>query len=347
MSYGDDSKRKRRLAIIGVSSMLLVAMVVAVTVGVGLNKDGNDDLNGSSHKSTSQVSPSVKAVKAICQPTDYRKTCEESLQEAAGNTTDPKELIKIAFKIAEKQINEASEKSKLLEELSKDPRTRGAFQSCKELMNMSVGELKQSLDKVTDFDLSELEKMMADVKTWLSASITYQETCLDGFENTTTDAGKKMKKGMKLGMELSANLLDIVSGISSAIPSLESFTHRRLLQDDLPILGHGDQFPTWTDFGKRRLLAEPASKIKADIVVAKDGSGDFSTIREALKQVPIKSKKAFVLYIKAGVYQEYLEISKGMINLVVIGDGRENTRIIGNKNFVDGINTFHTATVGM
>jgi pectinesterase len=54
-----------------------------------------------------------------------------------------------------------------------------------------------------------------------------------------------------------------------------------------------------------------------------------------------------VLHIKAGVYQEYLEISKGMINLVVIGDGRENTRIIGNKNFVDGINTFHTATVGM
>jgi pectinesterase len=66
-----------------------------------------------------------------------------------------------------------------------------------------------------------------------------------------------------------------------------------------------------------------------------------------LKHVPIKSKKAFVLHIKAGVYQEYLEISKGMINLVVIGDGRENTRIIGNKNFVDGINTFHTATVGM
>ncbi|KAL3573432.1 hypothetical protein D5086_024045 [Populus alba] len=347
MSYGDDSKRKRRLAIIGVSSMLLVAMVVAVTVGVGLNKDGNDDLNGSSHKSTSQVSASVKAVKAICQPTDYRKTCEESLQKAAGNTTDPKELIKIAFKIAEKQINEASEKSKLLEELSKDPRTRGALQSCKELMNMSVGELKQSLDKVTDFDLSELEKMMADVKTWLSASITYQETCLDGFENTTTDAGKKTKKGMKLGMELSANLLDIVSGISSAIPSLESFTHRRLLQDDLPVLGHGDQFPTWTDFGTRRLLAAPVSKIKADIVVAKDGSGDFSTIREALKKVPIKSKKAFVLYIKAGVYQEYLEISKGMINLVVIGDGRENTRIIGNKNFVDGINTFHTATVAV
>ncbi|KAJ6384573.1 hypothetical protein OIU78_027807 [Salix suchowensis] len=346
MSYGDDdSKRKRRLAIIGVSSMLLVAMVVAVTVGVGLNSSGDDKLNDSSHKSTSQVSASMKAVKAICQPTDYRKTCEENLQKAAGNTTDPKDLIKIAFKIAEKQINEAAKKSKLLEELSKDPRTRGALQSCKELMNMSVGELKQSLDKVTDFDLSEIETMVADVKTWLSASITYQETCLDGFENTTTDAGKKMKKGMKLAMELSANLLDIVSGLSSAIPSLESYTHRRLLQDDLPVLGHGEQFPEWTDMGTRRLLAAPVSKIKADIVVAKDGSGDFTTITEALNHVPIKRKKAFVLHIKEGVYQEYLEIR--MDNLVVIGDGREKTRITGNKNFVDGINTFRTSTVAV
>jgi pectinesterase len=253
----------------------------------------------------------------------------------------------MAFKIAEKHVNEASKKSKVLEELSKDPRTRGALQSCRELMTMSVDELKQSLNKVTDFDITEIEKLMADVKTWLSASITYQETCLDGFQNTTTNAGKEMKKGLKLSMELSANLLAIVSGISSAIPSLESLGQRRLLQDDLPVLGHGDQiFPTWTDFGKRRLLAAPASKIKADIVVAKDGSGDFSTIRDALHHVPIKSSKTFVLYIKAGIYQEYIDFNKSMTNLMVIGDGRETTRIVGNKNFVDGINTYHTATVG-
>ncbi|CAK7340614.1 unnamed protein product [Dovyalis caffra] len=346
MSYGDDSKKKRRLAVIGVSSLLLVAMVVAVTVGVGLNNDSNENVNDSSHKSTSQVSPTVKAVKAICQPTDYRKTCEENLQKAAGNTTDPKELIKIAFKVAEKHINEASKKSKLLEELSKDPRTRGALQSCKELMSMSVGELRQSLNKVTDFDLSELEKLMEDVKTWLSASITYQETCLDGFENTTTNAGKEMKKGLKVSMELSANLLGIVSGLSSAIPSMEAFSRRRLLQDDLPVLGHGDQFPTWADFGTRRLLAAHVSKIRADIVVAKDGSGDFSTIREALPHIPHKNTKPFVLYIKEGIYHEYIEFNRSMTNLVVIGDGKEKTRITGNRNFVDGINTYHTPTVG-
>ncbi|KAJ6354165.1 hypothetical protein OIU76_003081 [Salix suchowensis] len=73
-------------------------------------------------KALKQVSASVKAVKAICQPTDYRKTCEENLQKAAGNTTDPRELIKIAFKIAEKHINEASKKSTVLEELSKGPK---------------------------------------------------------------------------------------------------------------------------------------------------------------------------------------------------------------------------------
>ena len=222
MSHGDDSKRKRRIAVIGISSFLLVAMVVAVTVGVGLNKESNEDLNGSNLKSTKQVSASVKAVKAICQPTDYRKTCEENLQKAAGNTTDPRELIKIAFKIAEKHINEASKKSTVLEELSKDPRTRGALQSCKELMNMSVDELKQSLNKVTDFDITALEKLMEDVQTWLSASITYQETCLDGFQNTTTNAGDEMKKGLKLPWSSAPISSPLWPGSPSAIPSLET-----------------------------------------------------------------------------------------------------------------------------
>lgn len=65
-------------------------------------------------------------------------------------------------------------------------------------MTMSIEELQSSLEKVSDFDVSFLDQLMADLRTWLSASITYQETCLDGFENSTSDAGQKMKKALKL-----------------------------------------------------------------------------------------------------------------------------------------------------
>ncbi|EEF49911.1 probable pectinesterase/pectinesterase inhibitor 21 [Ricinus communis] len=352
MSYGEDSKRKKRLAIIGVSSFLLVAMVVAVTVSIGFNNDGEseDDINGKNHKSK-EVSASMKAIKTLCQPTYYKQTCERSLAKSAGNTTDPKELIKIAFKLAEKQIDSASKKSLTLLELEKDPRTRGALNSCKELMTMSINELRSSLEKVADFDFSQLDELMADIKTWLSAAITYEETCLDAFENTTTNAGEKMKKALKTAMEMSSNGLDIVSGISSVLTDLQiPGVSRRLLQDDIPVAGHGDisqAFPAWIDPGTRRLLSAPPSNIKPDLVVAKDGSGDYKTILEALPQIPKKSNETFVLYIKEGIYEEYVEFNRSMTNLVVIGDGPDKTRITGSKNFVDGINTYRTATVAV
>ncbi|KAJ9185954.1 hypothetical protein P3X46_005522 [Hevea brasiliensis] len=350
---GDDSGNKKRLAIIGISSILLVAMVIAVTVSVSVNdedSENGEDINGKNHKSSSEVSASMKAIKAICQPANYKETCEKSLEKSSGNTTDPKELIKIAFKVAQKQINEAAKKSTTLQELEKDPRAQGALSSCKELMKMSISELQSSLMRVADFDISMLDELMADLRTWLSASITYQETCLDGFENTTSDAGQKMKKALKTAMEMSSNGLDIIDGFSSVLSELQiPGISRRLLQDDLPVVGHGDlpsKFPSWVDPGTRRLLGVPASKIKPNIVVAKDGSGDYKTIRAALRSIPKrKTNETFVLYIKQGIYKEYVEFNKTLDNLMVIGDGPDKTRITGNKNFIDGINTYHTATV--
>ncbi|KAL9322468.1 hypothetical protein ACSQ67_010521 [Phaseolus vulgaris] len=64
------------------------------------------------------------------------------------------------------------------------------------------------------------------------------------------------------------------------------------------------------------------------------------------KQVPEKNKRPFVIYIKEGIYQEYVQVTKDMTHVVFIGDGGKKTRITGNKNFIDGINTYKTSTIG-
>ncbi|KAJ8752474.1 hypothetical protein K2173_004762 [Erythroxylum novogranatense] len=352
-NYGDDGKKKKRIAIIGVSSFLLVAMVVAVTVGVGVNNNGKDDedINGSSHKSTQPISASVKAIKAICQPAEYKKSCEENLKKSAGNTTDPKELIQATFEVAQNYIIKVAEKSTVMQDIEKDPRAREALQECRELMNMSMSELQHSFERIGDFDLSNLDELLADLSTWLTASLTFQETCLDGFDNTTGDAGEKMRSVMKTATQLTSIALDIVSGLSSIFDSMEiSGATRRLLttnsDDELPVLGHDDQFPEWVKFGTRRLLALSVTQIKPDLVVAKDGSGDFKTINEAIMRIGKRKNNAtFVLYIKEGVYQEYVSFNHSMDNLIVIGDGGEKTRITGNRNVHDGYTTYGCPTV--
>ncbi|KAF5739885.1 putative Pectinesterase precursor [Tripterygium wilfordii] len=347
---GEGSKKRKRMAIIGISSIFLVAMVIAVTVGVGIkNNENEDEISGSSQKN--HVSSSMKAVKAICQPTDYKEQCVRSLNANAGNTTDPKELVKVAFEVAMKHINDAAKKSTLLQDLEKDHRTRLALNDCKELMNESIAELKHSFETIGDFDMTKLDDIMANLKVWLSASITYQETCLDGFQNTTGEAGNKMKAALKTAMQLSSNGLAIVTEMSSALSDLVSGANRRLLNiddEDFMILGHGSDEEVWfNNNGVRRLLSQTPAELKPNVVVAKDGSGDVKTIHEALDHIPKKNNKTFVIYIKEGVYEEHLQVNRSMTNLMMIGDGAQKTRITGNKNFVDGVPTFHTSTVAV
>ncbi|XP_027349532.1 probable pectinesterase/pectinesterase inhibitor 21 [Abrus precatorius] len=345
------SAQNKRIAIIGVSTFLLVAMVVAVTVSVNYNKGGSDDDPKGGDKS--HVASSVKAVKTLCAPTEYKKECEDSLSQNAGNTTDPRELIKIAFNVTINRIGEGLEKTHLMQEVENDPMTKEALDTCKQLMNLSIAEFTRSIDKFSRFDLNNIDNILTSLKVWLSGAITYQETCLDAFQNTTTEAGQKMQDALQTAMHMSSNGLAIITELSKTLDEMHvSKPGRRLLEDvaDLPVLGHDDfELPEWVDerVGFRKLLRITGRKLMAHIVVAKDGSGNFTSIGEALKHVPTKNLKPFVIYIKEGVYNEYVEVERSMTHVVMIGDGGKKTRITGNKNFIDGVGTYRTATVAV
>ncbi|KAF5452312.1 hypothetical protein F2P56_027323 [Juglans regia] len=337
---GNQNKSKK-YSIIGLCSALMVAMVVAVAVGA--NRGSHSDAKPSS---TEEVSTSIKSIKAICQPTDYKETCEKSLSSAAGNTTDPKELIQVGFHVAMQELGKAMANSTTLKELANDPRAKQALENCKELLEYAVDDLQESFEKIGAFEVSKLDDYLADLKVWLSGAITYEQTCLDGFENTTGDAGDKMKAILKTSQELTKNGLAMVAEISTMLTNLQIPGMKRLLsvetdQDRDEV----DEVPSWLSEGQRKLLA--ATNISADVVVAKDGSGKYKTITEALVDIPKKNSKTFVIYIKEGVYQETLILDKDKSFVTMIGDGPTKTKITGNKNFVDGTPTFKTSTVSV
>lgn len=68
-------------------------------------------------------------------------------------------------------------------------------------------------------------------------------------------------------------------------------------------------------------------KAEADIVVAKDGTGDFRTVQAAINAVPDYRKQRTVIRIKKGIYQEKVIIppSKQLVSL--IGDDASTTVI--------------------
>ena len=106
-------------------------------------------------------------------------------------------------------------------------------------------------------------------------------------------------------------------------------------------------FPRWVTTHSRRLLAARGRRIRANVVVAKDGSGKCKTIKQALAMVPMKNRRKFVIYIKQGVYKEKIEVTKKMKNVMFVGDGPTKTIITGNVAFLpDRIGTYRTSTVG-
>ncbi|KAK1592091.1 hypothetical protein Q3G72_019394 [Acer saccharum] len=350
-----EDTKKKKIAMISVSCLFLVAVVAALAVGLS-GVDGGDNSKGESGK----VSTSSKAIKALCQPTDYEETCVNSLKSA--NTSDPKELIRVGFQVTVNALKEAMNESSKLKELAnyKDSRTSQALEDCEELMDSAIDDLQKSFNKLGKFDMSKLGDYVDELKIWLSGAVTFEESCLDEFENiTNSDAGEKMKKILQASRELTSNGLAMVSEMSSVLTSYYN-TNRKLLSHEYNydrneessdqnevVFADENGYPSWVNAGRRKLLAATPATIKPNAVVAKDGSGQFKTITDALNTVPKENNKTFVIYIKSGVYKETFNVTKKMTNVMFIGDGGTKTKITGNKNYVDGTNTMRTATVSV
>lgn len=63
----------------------------------------------------------------------------------------------------------------------------------------------------------------------------------------------------------------------------------------------------------------------ADLIVAKDLTGDFYTIQEALDAIPAANDRHYTIFIKNGVYNEKVFLTKS--NITLIGESPENTKI--------------------
>ena len=63
----------------------------------------------------------------------------------------------------------------------------------------------------------------------------------------------------------------------------------------------------------------------ADLIVARDGSGDFNSIQEAINSVPAQNTELIIILIKNGTYEEEIRIDKN--NIALVGEDRDCTRI--------------------
>ncbi len=93
-------------------------------------------------------------------------------------------------------------------------------------------------------------------------------------------------------------------------------------------------------------LASSLAAGSTRVVVAQDGSGDFTSIQEAINTCRAFQTEEKVIYIKEGIYREKILIDSFFTHLHLIGESRENTIItFGDHANMEGIGTFNSYTL--
>ncbi|KAK5831158.1 Pectinesterase 3 [Gossypium arboreum] len=337
-------KTRRRLIILVISIIVLLAVIIGAVAGTLIHKRNNSSPDTAS---PTELTPAA-SLKAVCEVTQYPSSCFSSISSvASSNATDPEILFKLSLKVVIDELSGLSQYPKKLQAETNNTQVKHALDVCGTVFDDALDRLN---DSATSLEVGDGESLLSDskiddLKTWLSTVITDQETCLDALEelNTTKNFNatlfEELKAAMQNSSEYASNSLAIAAKILGLLTNFRIPIHRRLLgfQKAAP-----SEFPAWVSPTERRLLQE--SKPTPNVIVAKDGSGHFRTINEAVQLVGKKNQSRFVIYVKEGKYVENVNLDKHRWNVMIYGDGKTKTIISGSRNFVDGTATFDTAT---
>lgn len=69
-----------------------------------------------------------------------------------------------------------------------------------------------------------------------------------------------------------------------------------------------------------------------NIIVSKDGSGDYTSVGEAIRNAPDWSHQPYIVHVLAGIYEEYIFIPPSKINIKLLGHGSNHTILVAHQN---------------
>ncbi|KAL2337535.1 hypothetical protein Fmac_011981 [Flemingia macrophylla] len=250
------------------------------------------------------------------QPCEYFFTNNPTQQYKPIN--DKSDFLKLSLQLAQERALKGHANTLLLGPKCRNPRETAAWADCVELYKQTIHKLNKTLDPNTKCS-------QIDTQTWLSTALTNLETCKAGF--------------YELGVQ--DYVLPLMSNNVTKLLSNTLALNKVEYQEP----SYKDGFPTWVKPGDRKLLQASSSASKANVVVAKDGSGKYTTVSAAINAAPKSSSGRYVIYVKAGVYNEQVEIKAE--NIMLVGDGIGKTIITGSQSVGGGTTTFRSATVAV
>nr|GMD13817.1 probable pectinesterase/pectinesterase inhibitor 7 [Ipomoea batatas] len=230
-----------------------------------------------------------------------------------------------------------------------------ALKDCEFLAGLNMDYLSSSFKTVngTSRYLPVLEA--DDVQTLLSAILTNTQTCIDGLQ--ATSSAWSVRNGIVAPLRNDTRLFSVSLALFTKawVPRKKKGgawrpTKKQLgfRNGRLPLMMSERTKAIFERVSRRKLLQTPEEDqvlVTDIVVVSQDGSGNFTTINDAVAAAPNNTQSTdgyFLVYVTAGVYEEYVSIAKNKKYLMMIGDGINQTIITGNHSYIDGWTTFNS-----
>ncbi|KAJ0732752.1 putative pectinesterase [Helianthus annuus] len=264
-------------------------------------------LSFSSKPTTVTVAVTIGTITWWCRQTPHYKTCNHYVARRYSFTAPitAKQFLDVTIQSAIDEARAACNKTRAIKSTYPNVPGKSLWGSCVDYFDRTAFTLNMVLNPHHDLQPTPL-----DVQTWLSAGLTYITVCHKGFEliNMTNTMLPVITTSLT---ELIVNSL----AISVTFPSCNT--------NGLVNVNFSDEYK----------LADLVNE-KPDVVVAQHGSGDFKSIQKAVDYAMIHRmpKKRFVIYVKAGIYKEYVEIPEIAKYITMYGDGINKTIITGNRH---------------
>uniref|UniRef100_A0A7N0UZA8 Pectinesterase n=1 Tax=Kalanchoe fedtschenkoi TaxID=63787 RepID=A0A7N0UZA8_KALFE len=271
--------------------------------------------------STSVPGYTSAQIRAWCSRTPHPDACEYHLSHSPKPYQTPvnekSDLASLSMRLALDRSLGAKTEAYALGAKCRTPKEKAAWADCCELYEDIVSKLNKTYAPTAP--CSQVDK-----QTWLSTALTNFETCRNGFADFRLTRSS-------IFSSMSNNNVSLL--VSNALA-----LNRGSGNDTGPTADNG--FPDWVRPGDRKLLTSGAAT-EVNLVVAKDGSGHYKTVAEAVAAASGNGR--FVIHMKAGVYNENIQIKKA--NIMLLGDGIGSTIITGSRSVGGGSTTFNSATV--
>ncbi|KAH7840037.1 hypothetical protein Vadar_011723 [Vaccinium darrowii] len=157
---------------------------------------------------------SIEFIKTSCSSTTYPSLCYTTLSTHASDIqTSPQLLAHTALAVTLNNTRSTSAMMvKMLQSRGLSPRETAAMRDCVEELGDSVDQLRKSLREISQLKGSNFNLKMNDIQTWVSAAMTNEDTCTEGFSDRSSAAANSNLKNVVRGQAANSNVKNVVRG---------------------------------------------------------------------------------------------------------------------------------------